>query len=317
MIEVLQPKTREEWLALRSPFVGASEAPALLGAHPFMTGYALWALKSGAVPGDKSESQPMKRGRLLERVAVDLIGEDHPTWRLESNAMPGGKIYRDPALRLSCTPDLFAIDPERPGFGCVQIKSVEVSQYAKKWHDENREISPPLYAAVQAIIEAKLTGAAWCAVAPLVIGFGIDVPVIDVPLHGGVFARVQSEVAAFWRMIDEGRKPYPDYARDSTLIEDLYAPTGEIVDLSKANELPVLADERAALSAAKSTAEKRLKEIKAEILVKLDGASAARIADGRLITAKRIERAGYSVNPTSWIDVRIKRASGQGAEAND
>ena len=73
----------------------------------------------------------------------------------------------------SGTPDLFVECPER-GRGIVQIKSVEGSIFRKKWRDpETNEIAPPLWIAVQGIVEAHLDGAQWAAVAPLVVGFGM------------------------------------------------------------------------------------------------------------------------------------------------
>lgn len=297
---------RESWLALRQRDVTASAVGCLLGIHDFWTPFGLWALKTGLVAEDPEETEPMKRGRLLEPVAFQLIQEKRPDWILTTPHL----YLRDADARLGATPDLFVSDKVR-GPGIVQVKTVEPSVFRRKWRDEDtRELSPPLWIAVQAITEAHLAGVGWAAVAAMTVGFGLDLHVVDVPIHEGVIARIRSVVADFWRMVEEKRQPPVDFARDGRLLEDLYAVSTETISLETDNALPGLCDERERLSDSKNVAEKRLREIKTELLVKLNGASAARIAGGRTITSKRVDRKGYAVEPSSYIDVRVKQAKG-------
>src|SRR5262245_7287249 len=81
-IERIEYGDREAWLKLRGKDVTASVAGALLGVHEFTTPYGLWALKSGKIAEDPEETGPMRRGRLLEPVAIELIQEEHPDWAL-------------------------------------------------------------------------------------------------------------------------------------------------------------------------------------------------------------------------------------------
>lgn len=305
-VERIPVTDRAAWLKLRERDVTASAVGCLLGIHEYWTPFALWALKTGLVKEDPEESEPMKRGRLLEPVAFQLIQEKHPTWTLTEP-----KVYlRDPAARLGATPDLFVNDPER-GRGVVQVKTVEPSVFRRKWRDEeSREVAPPLWIAVQAITEAHLAELSWAAVAAMTVSFGIELHMVPVPIHQGVITRTRGAVANFWKLVADRRQPSVDFARDGALLEELYQPTADILPMESDNALPALVDERQRLSDSKNVAEKRLKEIKAEILVKLAGAGAARIAGDRLITAKRIERAGYSVNPSSYVDVRVRQAKG-------
>jgi hypothetical protein len=303
-VERIPVTSRDQWLALRRQDVTASVVGCLLGVHEYQTPYGLWALKTGAVVEDPEETGPMRRGRLLEPVAVAMLREERPAWQVK----PAGVYMRDPVARLGATPDVLASDPERPGIGIVQIKTVEPGVFRRKWRDDEGEVTPPLWIAVQAIVEAHLAGAQWAAVAAMTVGFGVDLHVVPVPIHAGVVERTYAAVADFWRMVAEDRAPDPDYGRDLRLVETLFAGRDEITDLSADNALPALADEREAISSAKSTIEERLKEIKAEFLVKLAGAEAGRIADGRLITARRVERKGYEVKPSSYVSVTVKKA---------
>lgn len=300
-VERIPIKDEAQWLALRRGDVTASVAGCLLGVHEYITPFALWALKSGLVEENPEETPAMKRGKKLEPIAIDLIGEERPRWR-----MIEPKVYlRDPELRLGATPDLFVEDPDA-GFGVVQIKSIEPSVFRRKWRDqETGEIAPPLWIAVQAITEAHLSGAAWAATAALTVGFGLDLEIVPVPIHEGVIARLRAAVAEFWAMVASGKRPDPDWKRDARLIADLYEPTGEIISLESDNELPTLADEKAELTRKSSDIKDRQSEIKAIFLDRLNGATAAKIADGRTITAKRIHKKGYEVQPTEYVDVRV------------
>lgn len=307
-IEIMTPATREEWLALRRESLGASEVAALLGVHPFMSAYELWAARSGLLADDSSETAPMRRGRMLEAVAVDFLAEERPGWQVTANRIPGGKVYRDAERRISCTPDAFAVDPSRDGFATVQIKSVEPSIYRRQWKNDAGGVEPPLHVVVQAIQEARLTGASWAAVAPLVIGFGITMPIIDIPLHAGLMTRLDAEVAAFWRAVESGQPPAPDYGRDGAIIAALNPtdPDGPAIDLSSDNALPALIDERARLSASAKDADARRKAIDAEITMKLAGHPVGVLADGREITRTMQSRGAYAVEATSFPVIRVR-----------
>ncbi|MDF3606523.1 hypothetical protein PE067_10465 [Paracoccus sp. DMF-8] len=100
----------------------------------------------------------MKRGRLLEPVAVQLIREQNPAWDVTHNA--ANEYWRDPEARIGATPDTIVRCPER-GLGTVQIKSVEQSAYRRNWLDAEGNPEPPLWIQHQATLEAHMIGAQW------------------------------------------------------------------------------------------------------------------------------------------------------------
>ena len=302
-IEVIAISSREQWLSLRKQDITASVAGALLGVHEYTTPYALWASKTGHIEEEVDETPAMRRGRRLEPIALEELSDLRPTWAVKASRF----YYRDPAARLGATPGAFASCPER-GLGIVHVKTVERMIFRKKWRDaETGEIELPLWIAVQAIVEAHLTGAKWACVVATIVGHGIDLEIIEVPIHAGVIERVRTAVRDFWEMVARGETPAPDYGRDGAIIERLFrTDDGGTLDLTTDNALPALLAERERLSDEKSAAERRLKEIKAEILAKIGSATFAEVAGGRLITAKTVHRKGYVVNASSYRDVRIK-----------
>lgn len=299
---------REQWMRLRGRDVTASVAGAVLGIHPYQTPYGLWALKSGKVEADTEETGAMLRGTLLEPAAIEMLKRAQPGWLVD---YPLGHYWRHEAVRIGATPDALAYDPERPGFGCVQVKTTEPMVFNRSWRDpDTRDIEVPLWIAVQALIEAKLTGASWAAVAVMRVGHGVEFDVIDIPIHDGVWARLIDEVDQFWKRVASGNAPDMDFARDGALIAGLFAnDDGTTVDLSGDNRLVAILDERAGLKATEAAgkdAEKKRRDLDAEILAKLGTATSGRLADGRIVSAKTIRRAGYSVQPSSYRPVKVK-----------
>lgn len=295
-------KDRQQWLDLRKQDVTASAAGALLGVHDYTTAYGLWALKSGKISEDSDESGAMKRGRVLEQVAIQLIKEEHPDWQVT----PPEAYFRDPAARLGATPDLFAFNEQ--GHGIVQIKTVEPGIFRRKWRDQDTgELSPPLWIVVQAIIEAHLTGAKWASVAALVIGFSADLHIVPVPIHQGLIDRIKIAVRDFWERVESGNAPDMDYGRDGAVIAQLYGNTnGTTIDLSADNHLPELLAQDEIHKVAEATAKKGREAIRAEILAKLGSAEAA-ICAGWKISAKTTQRKAYSVEASSYRAVRATR----------
>jgi hypothetical protein len=163
-IERITPKDRRAWLAIRGRDVTASVAGALYGEHPFVSAYELWGAKTGRLEGTSEETPAMRRGRLLEPVAVQILREMQRKWKIKHNAK-SNVYYRDVEARLGGTPDVIVMHPTK-GQGVIQIKSVEPYQFRRRWLVDG-EPEVPLYIAIQTSVEAYLTGSQWAAVAPI------------------------------------------------------------------------------------------------------------------------------------------------------
>lgn len=308
-VETFDATDRVRWLALRERDVTASVAGALLGVHDYQTPYGLWALKSGRVQEDPDETAPMRRGRLLEPVALQMLAEDRPGWTIR----PGRQYFRAPDLRIGATPDAFATRPDRQGEGIVQIKTTTDQVFRRKWVDPEGDPDEPvlpLWIAVQANVEARLTGAAWAAVGVLIVGHGLDLRVIDVPIHDGIWARLKAEVSRFWAMVEAGEEPEIDPQRDGAAIAAVYSETAErVVDLGHHNDLPELLIERAALRTREEDgreAKERRQAIDAVLIHRLQGASRGALRDGTTISAAAQHRPGHYVPASTFRSVRVR-----------
>lgn len=292
MIEVITPKDRAAWLKARGQDVTASVVGALFGVHQYTTPYELWAIKSGRVPRVDEESDAMRRGRLLEPVAVAILREERQEWQIDYST-EAQVYYRDPDRRLGATPDVIAHCPRR-GKGVVQIKSVEAGVFRRGWLDPEGNPEAPLWIALQAMLEAHLTGAQWAAVMPLVIGFGIEAPLIDVPLDhmAGVIEAMEEKSAEFWQMVREDREPPIDYAQDAALIDRLYAIGNQLheVDLTGVTGLIEDIERRAVVRREMAELEQEATRIETRIKALMGNAELAHLPGGRKATWKTQKR---------------------------
>jgi len=309
MVEQHPFTDRAAWLLLRQKDITASVAGALLGVHEYQTPYGLWALKTGQIQEDAEETPAMRRGRLLEPVALALLGEERPEWKV----IPNKTYFRDPVHHLGATPDAFATCPER-GMGIVQVKTVEAGIFRRKWVDsETGEVELPLWIAVQAIIEAHLTGAKWACVAAMVVSHGLDLQVVDVPIHPGIVERIRTAIHEFWNLVESGQAPDPDYSRDGALLARLMVQdNGGEIDLSADNMLPIILEERERLKAEIKANGERCDEIDAEVRAKVGEAQVGRMP-GWKITLKTQHTKAYTVKERTTRPIRITRTKGEAA----
>ena len=80
-----KPADRDEWLAARAPYIGASEAAALVGEHPFLTHAELAVEKLSGSPGTRPTA--MRRGRHLEHAVARWWEEEHGIALLEPDEL--------------------------------------------------------------------------------------------------------------------------------------------------------------------------------------------------------------------------------------
>jgi hypothetical protein len=277
----------------------------------------LFNRKAGNLKAEQSAPQigedticlpPMERGTFLEERGIELARMLRPEWSIVSNSIPGGRVFVDREIGISCTPDAFVTLPGGQT-AALQIKSVEPMIFRNTWKLDGA-VEPPLWIALQALQDATLSGADRAFVGAMVIGFNVDFHLIEVPMHTAAMAKVRAAVKDFWRRVAEN-DPFPaDYARDGAIISALYAEDdGGETDLSGNARIAELLPLREALKARESDGNEAAKErkvIDAEIIHALGNASRGRLADGRVIEAKTVNRKPYAVAASSYRSVKVK-----------
>jgi predicted phage-related endonuclease len=309
---------RAEWLSWRESNVNASEGACLFGedAHPYLTAYKLWALRSGLVQPDP-DSPILRRGRLLEPVAVELLREEKPMWQIWRPHV----YLEDSDARIGATPDVYAERnatnaelAEGRGHrrrGNVQIKTAGHFAFRRNWIDpDTMLVEIPLWIAVQSSIEAYLSKADWTAVAVMAVGDGgIDFHVEEFPIKLNLIEAYKERVAEFWEAVRLGRPPAINFDRDIATLFDVYADDdGSMIDLTRDAEVISLLKARKVHSAEEKRgreAETERKKIDAKIIARFGNAASARIGP-ILVYAKTVKNKGYTVEPFQYRSVRVK-----------
>lgn len=274
---------RDTWLAWRRDYVGASNVGALFNVHPYMTALKLYVEKRGAeFPNEETGS--MRRGRLMESTVGAAVADERPEWNLDM-----AKTYLvDTDLRLAATPDFWITGPR--GRGTLQAKTAMPSVYERDWHGGAR---PPMWIVLQCLTEMMLAGVQYGAIAVLRLEWNdLKCSIFDVERHAEAEARIVEAVQKFWRDVEEGNEPTPDYGRDADLARFLVPreTSGKSVDLSGDNELAAALEDRRRVVEEIRILTARKDEVESMVRFRLGDAEAAELADWR-ITYKTHHRA--------------------------
>ena len=258
--EVREIVSTGDWLSWRTKDITASRLPALFSLHPYLTREQLADIMRGTTGTGTSsvpDSPAMRRGRILEPAVAAALAEERPDL---PTLIKATTYHRLPDLRLGATPDYLCGDD-----GLVQCKTVSSHQW-QAWHGKT-----PTGYVIQTLCEMLVTGRRWGLLACLEVSPSYPLHVTEVPRHEAAERRILDAVREWWRAFDAGE--IAGTAPSAELEVELS--DGSYIDLSADNALPGLLDERAALKATTSDAEKRLKEIDYEIKNRMGRASRA------------------------------------------
>ena len=165
-MSIIQYETREDWVAGRGGGLGASEAPAAIGASPYATPFSLWALKTGLLPQEDlaAHKEAVRWGTLLEPAIIQEFGV-----RTGREVVPHDQCQMvvHPSLSfLRATPDATQFDrQQRDDPGDLQIKTAG-HFVASDWAFDQT----PIHVQVQVQCELAVTGMQWGTVCCLLAG---------------------------------------------------------------------------------------------------------------------------------------------------
>jgi predicted phage-related endonuclease len=293
-------KERAQWLALRQQDVTASTIASLFGLHPYVSALQLWCEKTGlALP--ELGSSVLERGRFYEGAVADGFRAQHPTWTVTKPDV----YVRDPVRRIGATPD-FLITTDDGRHGVLQVKTVAPDAFRRYWTEE----VAPTWISLQCLTEAMLDEADFGMIAALVIDpYRVNPPhEYEVPRHNAAEDRIRGAVENFWKAIEAGEQPKPDYTRDRAILSVMFPreKPKKIIDLRGNNRLPELLETRETLKARIKKAEADLETAEAEI-VHLIGDAENALVNGWKVTFKEQHRKEHVVRATSFRVLRSAR----------
>lgn len=273
--EILSFDTEAEWLAMRDKDLTSTEAAALFGCSPYATTYELFHRKTGQLVVDFESNDRVVWGNRLEAAIAFGIAEDHGL------IVEPFKVYaRIPELRMGSSFD-FKIVGLADGFtgdetyrdlfrengpGIMEVKNVDGLQFKRGWIADGEIMEAPPHIELQVQHQQEVADMEWTVIAPLVGG---NTPMPFVRMRDRQIGEaIREKVAEFWKMVDTGKAPDPDFNVDGGTIAALLAnDNGATIDMSDNNRLAEVVALHAVASADYKDAETRKDAAKAEILL--------------------------------------------------
>jgi predicted phage-related endonuclease len=294
--------THAQWMDLRQHDVTASVVGSLFGVHEYKSLFELWHEITGGPRVTKPPNELMERGTDFEEAIAKRVGREHPEWKIRK----ARHYYRDSKLRLGATPD-FLMTSRDGHRGILQVKTVNPYSFKRRW----TETIAPQWIILQTLTEMILTRSTWGIIVAAEIGDNTyRRHYYEVPRNERAERRIKETVAAFWRAVDAGEVPKPDYVRDGALIAamTMHAKKGSIVDLRTDNRMPLILSERARLKDEIEKREAQLKALETEIKDKL-GENETALVNGWTVKVPEVAVAAYvrEVKAYSYRKINAKR----------
>lgn len=294
---------REDWLNQRRKGVGGSDAAAALGQSRHKTAYQLFAEKTGLIDGDvlfgTDTIERMEFGQAIESVIADMYAKRYGLKLRRHNRIAQHAQFPWMLASYDRT-----IDGRREGF---EAKNVDALSYRfGEWGEEHSDQIPVEYL-MQCHHYLAVSGFERWHLAACVGGNRLavyhverDPEMIDLVVEGE---------REFWTNHVERNEPPPlDYRAASAipLLRKMYPGTdGRTVNLPAEAEAMHFArldfDEQAKLF------EQGANAAKARILHMMGEASIGLLPNGGKYTRKLIDRKGYEVEPSKYIDFRFSK----------
>lgn len=280
----------------RRQFIGASELLAACVGDKYTSRGALWELKTGRRQPPK-ENTAMKWGNRLERYLIEDWAELNCAEVLSTQKRC--QWSEDPPLVAT----LDAIVQLPDGTVCPLECKTTTSRNAELG-EECDEI--PLRWVIQAQSQMAAIDATECRFAVLVDKE--ELRQFRIERDQQVIDRLIERAAEFWRFVKDDTVPPAEwYEVDERLNRHQW-----IRDPGVSVELPADIAGRWAeyeeIGRQIKTLEERRESLKADVVAALGDANRGLLGDGRELVVSTVERAGYTVEPKSYVQMRARKA---------
>ena len=252
---IIQVRDQKHWHELRSQHIGGSDVAALFGLSPYSSRWQLWMEKAGKLsPEDISGNNAVQAGTFLESGIAN--------WAAHRWSMDLAKVN-----------DYYTVD-DCPGMGAsfdyitktgapVEIKW-SARGYGWVYNGEEINEAPENYLLqVQHQLACTTSDHAW-----LVALIDDEPRRMKIPRNDNIIDAIKHEIKLFWKSIDEGKEPEPDYKTDVAAITQLMGTLPKSNIVLNDEDVPLFVDYKAAKEEEKNAAA-RAEEAKSALLIKV------------------------------------------------
>jgi putative phage-type endonuclease len=293
--------TAEQRVNRAKGFGGTDAAPAL-GVSKRKSTLQLYLEKRGEIEPDWEETEDSRWGRLLEPVVRQWYAEK--TKRIVR--LPEKTIFHEKYTWMMAHPDGIS-EPAKPALNVhddTAVKGYEgkTARFDEEWGDQGTDEVPQdhLLQTQHYMIVLDLP------VYDLAVLIGREFRLYEIPADRELQQMIIDAEHDLWQRVLKGEPPEPDFRRAdaSRIIRKLYPGTdGQIIAATQ--EQIALRDQWIEQASIEKTAKKSAEAYKAQLLYEMAEAAVLAFPDGKGLRRKEINRVGYSVEPTTYIDARL------------
>ena len=287
----VEPFDREKWLAERRKAIGASEVSSILGLNPYGTAWEVAADKRGLL--DPFENKATNAGNVLERAVLDhaesVLGTLMRNVRIEHKSLP---------LASTCDAQVaFGGEP-------VEAKTTGiVGPVIGQWGDALTDQVPDYYL-VQVHAQLMCTGKDLGYLFALLPGRGFVEYHIEA--NPQLHEHIGNVCADWWeKHIVQGHDVPMTVKPALEVVKRLRKTPSKVIEATAAFE--ELLSRREDCKTAQKNVNEKLEALDAELLAMLGDAEAANLSDGRQFTYLERSRKGFTVQPTTYRQIAIKK----------
>src|SRR3990167_4888783 len=191
MHQVITPKSKGEWLELRTKDITSTEIGALFGFSPYLTAFELWHRKKEGLVVSIDENERMKWGTRLQDSIANGIAQDN-VWKVRRM----DEYIRIPSLKIGSSFD-FSIECETNGL--LEIKNVDSLAFKDGWLVDGDNIEAPPHIELQGQHQLLVSGRQYAYIGALV--GGNTVKLIRRQVDEAIHAKIKTAAADFWKSI--------------------------------------------------------------------------------------------------------------------
>lgn len=299
MPAILDPRQNEAaWIEDRKQRITGTDAAAIVGLHPYRTALDVYLDKLGLAP-ERPMTEAMAWGLRLEGPILDAYAE-----RTGREIVDTQRYEHHPARPWqAATVDAVTRCGRLVEVKTIGIRSGQLDELGEPGTDE-----VPTSWLIQVQHQLAVTGHDLADVAALV--GGQELRLYHLERNDKLIAKLTDAQARFREehLLTE-TPPDPARASDADAYQWLY-PDREGGILWSDNRVLELLSLYEQLGESARHAERRRKEVKAELLAHLGPHERATTTDGRTVECKKRYRAGYTVEPCDYLDFRVRTTPG-------
>ncbi len=284
--------SRTEWLIQRKQGVGASEAAALFGVHPYISELSLYESKISDTI-DEEGNERMEDGKVIEpRIAARY---EKATGRVV--IVPPETLYSNPMFpHMLCTPDRFTslVPGTDQPYGVYTMVPLEL----KWWDNFRKDDEIPEYGQIQVQQQAAVLGVDSGAIA--VLGSFRSFHHFDIELHDAFIEVLMEKIEKFWWHVENRVPPNAD-GSDATAaaLKRLYPKdNGQTIFLPL--DACTWADDMESAKIAVKAAEARVDFAKNQLVAAIGENTFGVLPDGRKYSHKSQKRAEHVVKASEF-----------------